>query len=352
VAFDEVLNSGTAPYVDIVGSIGGGSISVEGLQLSSVGSNVFEFTCNATTTGNLLFMNAVTATNFQITNLSVKDADTDWMTGDGVISGGSCNWDGTQSARVLYQSAGVGYEGRVYKFEVKNYSAGNIRVRPSVGVWSNTFTANGIYEFIVDEVGQELTVFDVSPGFIGSIDNISVHKLTFQKEIAESTNYTGTYYVLPVDENNFLIPVDYVTEGIVAQVFGGETNDTTGFVAANNAVLSSVETSNEGEFAIQIESNTTPTADADCDIDITVANTTVHRLSVDWRHIGTGLDWLLQVEGVTVATRAVGDTTYAEKIYYYTTADTTTTIRFMENNVSNNGGVIFDNLSLKPVTFP
>ncbi len=98
VAFDEVLNSGTAPYVDIVGSIGGGSVSVEGLQLSSVGSNVFEFTSNVTTTGNLLFMNAVTETDFEITNISVKDAgwddsDASWNIAAGVAAYDDANDD-------------------------------------------------------------------------------------------------------------------------------------------------------------------------------------------------------------------------------------------------------------------
>jgi len=106
VAFDEVLNSGTAPYVDIVGSIGGGSISVEGLQLSSVGSNVFEFTSNATTTGNLLFINAVTVTDFEITNLSVKDAGWDVSAASWSILGGLATYDDANDNHAMLQVDG------------------------------------------------------------------------------------------------------------------------------------------------------------------------------------------------------------------------------------------------------
>jgi len=72
VTFDLVLNSGTAPNCDISAHGGGASSSDEGDQTASAGANVFEFTCNQTTTGVLRFQNISTAADYSITNLSVK----------------------------------------------------------------------------------------------------------------------------------------------------------------------------------------------------------------------------------------------------------------------------------------
>ncbi|KKL86852.1 hypothetical protein LCGC14_1940570, partial [marine sediment metagenome] len=223
VTFDMVLNSGTAPYFDIAGDIGGGSISAEGLQLSSVGSNVFEFTCNATTTGNLVFLNAVTATDYEITNLSVKDADTDWDNDPGwIVAGGVATHSG--GAGALVQEIGEGTGTFLVKFTISGRTDGVIEIGDDNGSLSSEFTTDGTYTAVVkNNTETNFPSFTANAAFDGSIDNVSVHKLTFQKEIAESTNYTDTHYVLPVDENDFIIPVDYVAEGIVAQVFGGET---------------------------------------------------------------------------------------------------------------------------------
>ena len=106
VTFDEVLNSGTAPYFDIAGDIGGGSISAEGLQLSSVGSNVFEFTSNTTTTGNLLFINSVTVTDFEITNISVKDAGWDVSAASWSIAAGVASYDDANDDQAILQIDG------------------------------------------------------------------------------------------------------------------------------------------------------------------------------------------------------------------------------------------------------
>ncbi|KKM75008.1 hypothetical protein LCGC14_1394500, partial [marine sediment metagenome] len=80
--------------------------SVEGLQLSSVGSNVFEFTSNATTTGNLLFINAVTVTDFEITNLSVKDAGWDVSAASWSILGGLATYDDANDNHAMLQVDG------------------------------------------------------------------------------------------------------------------------------------------------------------------------------------------------------------------------------------------------------
>ncbi|KKL48543.1 hypothetical protein LCGC14_2324450, partial [marine sediment metagenome] len=78
IVFDEVLNSGTAPYFNITKLLGGEGVSSNGGQLSSNGNNVFTFTANWTGIGTLQFYNTSAATDFEITNLSVKDDITGW----------------------------------------------------------------------------------------------------------------------------------------------------------------------------------------------------------------------------------------------------------------------------------
>ncbi len=73
VTFDMVLNSGTAPVFNFRQSLGGSTITDEGAQLANAGANVFEFTVNWTGTGVLQFNNNSTATDFEITNLSVRE---------------------------------------------------------------------------------------------------------------------------------------------------------------------------------------------------------------------------------------------------------------------------------------
>jgi len=283
-------------------------------------------------------------------------ADTDWTKAGTVpptIGGGVLSFAGD----------GWAYQDYVFdqndwylaKYTVSNYVSGAIAIQSSVGGVGEIRSANGTYvELFQWEVSSQ-RMYLRGIEFTGDIDNVSVHKLTVTKEITDSTNYTGTHYILPEegeDLDSFIIPVNYVAEGISDQKITGEYNATTGWTAANNAVLSVEETNvNEGLFAIEIESNTTPTADADADIDITVENGEVYRLEVDHRHVGSGDDWILKVEGTTADTLDNTETSYITKVYYFTAGDTTCTIRYKENNVSNNGGIYTDNISFKKVTF-
>lgn len=73
VTFDVVLNSGTAPSYDLKVSLTGASRTDEGSQLATAGANSFTFTCSASVTCVLEFRNASTATNFEITNLSIRE---------------------------------------------------------------------------------------------------------------------------------------------------------------------------------------------------------------------------------------------------------------------------------------
>jgi len=281
----------------------------------------------------------------------------EWDLGTGwSIAGGVASCSGAQSADSDLTQGSLFASGDVIlvKYTVSGYSASNVCVVGGT-VESSDESANGTYEAIIISDGTDLSIRG-DADFEGDIDNVSVHKLTVTKEIAGSTNYTGTHYVLPEqgeDLDSFIIPVDYAAEAIDAQKITGESNLTTGWTAANNAVITTEETNvNEGFAALEIESNTTPTASADADTDITVENGEVYRLSIDHRHIGSGDDWILEVEGATADTLDNTETTYATKVYYFTAGDTTCTIRYKENNASNDGGIYTDNISLKKVTFP
>jgi len=73
VEFDLVLNTGTAPFYDLTQELGFGSFTVDGDQLAAAGSNSFLFTITGSTTGALEFKNDNTASNYEITNLSIRN---------------------------------------------------------------------------------------------------------------------------------------------------------------------------------------------------------------------------------------------------------------------------------------
>ena len=225
--------------------------------------------------------------------------------------------------------------------------------------FQTTRTADGTYTDLVLCDGNDLRFYgDTNALFDGSVDNVSVHLLTFQKEIAESTNYTGTHYVLPVDENDFAIPVEYVAEGIVAQVFGGETNATAGFsqvgLDAGANVFESSDVSNEGEFSLHADTNDTPTSAVRFKLDIqaapfSISNDDVVRMEFYIRHIGTGANWqaALSVNETaktnTIVTVEVGDITFTKWVYYWVHDANYRYFEVIESSGPNTGGVYFDN---------
>lgn len=72
VYFSMVLNSGTAPTVDITQSLGGSSSTVGGGQLASAGVNIMTFVADETTTATLQFYSATgDQTDYEITLIDV-----------------------------------------------------------------------------------------------------------------------------------------------------------------------------------------------------------------------------------------------------------------------------------------
>ncbi|KKL28200.1 hypothetical protein LCGC14_2377550, partial [marine sediment metagenome] len=308
------------------------------------------------------------ATDFEITNLSVKDADTDWMKGTGwIVHSGVAHCDGSQGAESLLYQAQSFDSGNVvlYKFTISNYSAGGVYVR--YGPYSSLFSANGTYEVLGVNSNYNFITIIANSTFIGDIDNVSVHKLTFQKEIAGSTNYTGDHYVLPVDENDFAIPVDYVAEGIVAQKFGGETNATAGFTSVGldgtgaNKFESQDSVKNVGEFALHADANDTPTHQARAGTDMNtvwgLSPTKIYRISVNARHIGSGGIWVIFLSDSPTVKNVIASldnsqVTFQTYVYYWTHDSTHRVLLLEENSATDNGGVYVDALTIRPVTFP
>ncbi|RLD38533.1 MAG: hypothetical protein DRI83_02435 [Bacteroidetes bacterium] len=128
---------------------------------------------------------------------------------------------------------------------------------------------------------------------------------------------------------------------------GNEADATTDWVEASALFTSVSSPVSVGSKALCIESNTTPAANARTGISIAVVDTKFYKLSLDWRHVGVGGDWNLTLESVVVGTLGSADVAYTSLVAYMKAADLLATIRFIENNAENDGGVYFDNISFK-----
>jgi hypothetical protein len=109
------------------------------------------------------------------------DADTNWTKGPGwTISGGTANCDGTQTANsIIYQTIDVA-EGDecLVVFDIVSCSAGRLRgtVYGSTGTWRSE--AGTYYEAFTKKGTVARINIVAEPGFIGSVDNVKVYKVT------------------------------------------------------------------------------------------------------------------------------------------------------------------------------
>jgi len=244
VSFDISDASGNAIMAFTKGS--GASIFPVGSSWSGYtgfanGSHKFVARSQQTTTDPRIYGNTG-GSSFKLDNFSVKEIE---VLGDNLVTNGNFtttdDWtlqnEGCEiSGGVLSflggiqtyarQSIGWAQESGTWlvKFTMSNYIAGTVRIQAGYNptIESDEMSGNGTYTVLINGTPNSnifyIRGFDV-PEF--DIDNVSVHKLTVTKEIAASTNYTGTHYVLPEvgeDLDSFIIPVDYVAEAIVAQI--------------------------------------------------------------------------------------------------------------------------------------
>jgi hypothetical protein len=187
-----------------------------------------------------LLINGLSAFTAEIDNVSVKElqvlgddlvtngdfaTDSDWIKGDGwSIAAGLASCDGSQAGVANFYQAGLVSVGEVHivKFTLSNYSAGNLTVLIGGIATTANYSSNGTYTAIqvVQTGSNDRLYFRGDVDFIGDIDNVSLHQLTFGRQISDdSTNYAGFQFLLPIDKYDFCIPVDYVAESIVAQQF-------------------------------------------------------------------------------------------------------------------------------------
>ncbi len=199
------------------------------------------------------------------------------------------------------------------------------------------------------QIDYALSIFATCTNCTIDISGTNDHRTAASNDDLNTGLAAGNIYTL----NDVLGAELHTSANAASDPNGNEANATTGWAAANNAVLTSVGSPvSVGSFAMSIESNTTPTSQANAREDFTVDNVSVYRISFDVRHNGVGNNWAFFVEGVNKKTIALADVTYEEFVYYLTTSDTNLTTTFQETSGANDGGVYFDNFSLKKVTFP
>lgn len=127
------------------------------------------------------------------------------------------------------------------KFTISNYSAGLLNKVYFGDGGSRTVAlgANGTYSILGQGITSNILYLQTDVDFIGSIDNVSVHKLTWGRQITDdSTNYSGFQFALPIDEFDFAIPVSYVAESIGAQQFHDGLAD--GWSLSDDQIITSI----------------------------------------------------------------------------------------------------------------
>ena len=113
------------------------------------------------------------------------DTDTDWTAADGMtISGGTINWDGTQSTGVSSATfSNPATIGEVYEvtFTIVTYVAGNVRIKVGTGAGTATDTQNavGTYTQRVICASDAKIRVTVNTSFDGSVDNVIVEHIPF-----------------------------------------------------------------------------------------------------------------------------------------------------------------------------
>lgn len=131
-----------------------------------------------------------------------------------------------------------------------------------------------------------------------------------------------------------------------------EANATTGWsISLSNTLLSSVASPiRTGSYAIYAENNTTPENGGGVEKTFTgLDDGAAYMITCYWRHQGTGDDWALEVDGIEKGRVLNTDTTYKSVSVQFTASGTTATVKFRERNATYDGGVYFDNLSLRKI---
>jgi hypothetical protein len=218
--------------------------------IDSVGSFTFVFRA----VGTAIWILAYSACDITIDNVSAKELQvlsddlvtngnfatgTDWtLDTEWTISGGKLVCDGTQSANSLVEQSGVFDPDSYYliKFDIDSISGGTLTVSTN-GKSLKGYTTSGTKTILAntnDKAFADSLYFTAAAGVAVTVDNVSVHKLTWGRQITDdSTNYAGFQYALPIDEFDFAIADGYTAESIVAQQFHDGFSDETSIQMAD-----------------------------------------------------------------------------------------------------------------------
>jgi hypothetical protein len=169
---------------------------------------------------------------------------------------------------------------------------------------------------------------------------------------ASGTNDGGIYFDnFSIKESN-----EYFLELNAASDPIREINGIDGWAISSGALLTSVTNPiNTGNYALSVESNTTPTANAALQITLGLILTVnkQYKLSFSVRHFGTGGIWEVRLQGTgntTIVSLDNTDTTYQDISFNFVhTITFSNLLQVIERNVSNDGGVYLDNFSITEV---
>jgi hypothetical protein len=227
----EISNYAAGAFRVAVGNVGV-SDWIEGngsytLVLKAVGNTMFFAQGNSSFNGsidNVSCKELQVLSDDLVTNGAFA-AGTDWtLDTEWTISGGKLVCDGTQSANSLVEQSGVFDPDSYYliKFDIDSISGGTLTVSTN-GKSLKGYTTSGTKTILAntnDKAFADSLYFTAAAGVAVTVDNVSVHKLTWGRQITDdSTNYAGFQYALPIDEFDFAIADGYTAESIVAQQF-------------------------------------------------------------------------------------------------------------------------------------
>jgi len=148
---------------------------------------------------------------------------------------------------------------------------------------------------------------------------------------------------------------------------GNEADATTGFSQTGldqgaNVFASQGIVKNTGSYAIEANSNDTPTANAGFYADLEAAPFNLvdgkeYKLSFSARHVGSGGIWRFHLASIPLGTvptmllsLSSADTTFQAVEHTFTYSSEIRYINSKERNITSDGGVYFDNFSVKEVS--
>jgi len=205
--------------------------------------------------------------DFNITNISVKEVGQNWTFGTGWNMGDDkAICDGTQtSTSTLQTSVGIsGIQNNLVSisFELSNYSAGllDVTLEGSGQIDFNDISSNGVYSAQVTSADSlPKLLFNANADFIGSIDNVSIIKITKDTNLPriDYTSGTGSLLLEPQSTNLLTYSEDFSNNSYSKT----DATVTSGFLAPDgtNNATKLITSANDGQILFNIATGNTNT---------------------------------------------------------------------------------------------